>query len=108
MNLTEIKKRLEGFEKDIEEIISLFEQKHKHRDEIMRRYKIIKNLLKTERDKFQTLKGEEKATEEERQFYNPAVNEAWLELHTKVGSSPSQEMIDCLSSAKSEIRHYLG
>jgi hypothetical protein len=107
MNLNEIKTALMSFEAEIEKMEKLWVDKHEgYIEAIIRDYSALKEKLKSEAAKVEINRGQQSATPEEIAFYFPAVNEAQLELYTRSGSKPSEEMMLHLAAASSQISHY--
>lgn len=109
MDLQEIEERLKGFLNRINGIMEMYEKNPiLDREWIVVEHSMLKKDLNTERDKFQTIRGQREASEDERIFYFYAVNDAWIELKgVKAGSPPSAKMMGCLYAARLVISHHL-
>ena len=108
MDRVQIKQRLQEFRNRIDQIVGMFEKNPSQRLEgIAIEYAKLKDDLKRERGKFQTQRGRNQASEDENKFYSHAVEEAYIELDTRSGSSPNRKMMDNLTAARIQISHYL-
>ena len=79
-----INQKLQEFSNRIDRIIGMFDENLTKRGAIAIEYARLKDDLKIEKDKFQTQQGWDHASEDERKFYSPAVEEAYIEPETGV------------------------
>ena len=107
MDRGHINQKLQEFSNRIDRIIGMFDENLTKRGAIAIEYARLKDDLKIEKDKFQTQQGWDHASEDERKFYSPAVEEAYIELNARSGSSPSRKVIGNLTAARIRISSYL-
>ena len=117
-------KRLVEIKKQIDEIIGVFEKqspkmilvtKHssyplppdEYNEWIIEKYRLLKEKLESEYERFKTDNGYDQASEAEQYFYVHAITDAGKELKYKTGDQPCDEMLVCLDGAEAEISHHL-
>jgi septation ring formation regulator EzrA len=106
-DLEDVRYRLTKIKEQFECLIDEVQKETPDRQLVKNKYGVLKVKLRSDSEKYKTIKGQANASGSESAFYYPAVTEALLELKVKIDAPPSDKMLQCLIGGEDYVTYYL-
>lgn len=102
--------RLKAYKTQFDDLLALLENlplQRKDKIKAQEMLKTLKEALKNDYRAGDTIRGQERMTEAERQYFHPAVHEAYADIQTRWNTVPNEEWRSDLYGAQISITHML-
>ena len=102
--------RLKAYKKQFDDLLALVENlplQRKDKTKAQEMLKTLKGSLKNDYKVGATVRGQQRMTQVERQYFHPAVHEAYAEIHVRWNTVPNGQWFSELYGARINIAHML-
>jgi hypothetical protein len=103
-------RRLKAYEKQFDDLLGLLENlplQYEDKSRAQQMLKTLKDSLRNDYKAGDTIRGQERMTRAERQYFHPAVHEAYAEIRVRWNTVPNEQWRSELYGARINITHML-